>query len=216
MGYRPTAATLGKTPTACGRRASMTQCVPAPAQDGACIGPKRVAIVVTELRSGGAERVVVHLAEALNCLGVKTEVGARPEREGSSAEELAAKGVAVSVMGSTRAFDLASLFRLAGFFRRSQPDAHQRARSLQPAIRIPGKQVDRKEAHRLFMPRPALWRLEELPYVRANVHARRGGRDCRLGGHRSRILSHAWLEKRRERATERCSPSSCCGGLPKR
>ena len=80
----------------------------------------RVAVVLTELRAGGMERVVVHLAGGLAGRGIAVQVicvGAA----GVLAEELTQAGVPVTALGSRRGYDVGAVCRLAGVLRRFRP-----------------------------------------------------------------------------------------------
>jgi len=90
---------------------------------------RRVAIVITELRVGGAERVIVHLACALARQGIKPTVICLG-RPGPLACDLDAAGVPVVALGSTRGHDVAAIWRLARLLQRIRPDVinvHDRA-----------------------------------------------------------------------------------------
>jgi len=93
-------------------------------------GPiRRAAIVITELRAGGAERVIVHLACALARRGIDPTVICLG-RPGLLARDLDAAGVRVVALGSTRGFDVAAIWRLARVLQRIRPDVinvHDRA-----------------------------------------------------------------------------------------
>ena len=80
----------------------------------------RVAIVLSELRSGGMERVVTHLARTLPEFGVEPVVVCM-RNEGPLAAELHAAGIRVVALGSLRGYDLRGLSRLARFFRQFRP-----------------------------------------------------------------------------------------------
>jgi len=82
---------------------------------------RRVALVIDELRAGGGERVVAHLAAGLPELGVRTIVICL-RKKGLLAEQLEAAGVAVRSIGSTKGFDVGALLALGRELRRFQPD----------------------------------------------------------------------------------------------
>lgn len=81
---------------------------------------ERVAIVISQLRVGGAERVVVHLAAALASLAVQPLVICIKEK-GEFARELEPCGVPVVALQSLRGYDVRAVFRLAGQLRAFQP-----------------------------------------------------------------------------------------------
>lgn len=81
---------------------------------------KRVAIVISELRAGGAEQVVLHLCSTLRAYGVAPVVICL-EREGELAKNLVKVGVSVIALNSTRSYDFEALFRLARILRQWQP-----------------------------------------------------------------------------------------------
>jgi glycosyltransferase involved in cell wall biosynthesis len=90
---------------------------------------RRVALVIGELRPGGAERVVVHLGTALRERGVDPRVITLGPR-GPLADDLEKAGVSVACLGSTRGYDVGCLWRLRGILRRFRPDVvhvHDRA-----------------------------------------------------------------------------------------
>lgn len=89
---------------------------------------RRVLLAVTELRAGGAERVLSLLAAGLNARGVEPLVVCL-ENEGSLAPALKDEGVAVRALGSGRGWDLAALRALRRLVRKAEPDvlhAHDR------------------------------------------------------------------------------------------
>jgi len=82
---------------------------------------QRMAIVISELRAGGAERVVVHLARELKRLGVRTTVICL-QREGPLAPELYQRQITVIAMKSLKGYDIPAIWRLAKVLRRCRPD----------------------------------------------------------------------------------------------
>jgi L-malate glycosyltransferase len=82
---------------------------------------KRVAIVISELRPGGAERVVVHLAGTLAERGVEPLVICL-QRTGPLGEELLKRGVRVVALESLRGYDFGAVVRLARVLRQFGPD----------------------------------------------------------------------------------------------
>lgn len=82
---------------------------------------ERVAIVLTELRAGGMERVVMHLANSLAAQGVKPLVVCLGN-EGVLAGEFDPKDIHVVALNSTRAYDVRGLWRLAQKLQRFKPD----------------------------------------------------------------------------------------------
>jgi glycosyltransferase involved in cell wall biosynthesis len=81
----------------------------------------RVLLVTSELRCGGAERVIVHLAATLRTLGVGVEILCL-QRPGSLAQEAIAAGVNVVALQSLRSYDAKAVWSLAGHLRRFRPD----------------------------------------------------------------------------------------------
>jgi len=81
----------------------------------------RVAIVISELRPGGAERVVVHLACELKRLGIRTTVICL-QREGPLAPELHQRQIPVIALKSLKGYDIPAIWRLAKVLRRCHPD----------------------------------------------------------------------------------------------
>ena len=71
---------------------------------------RRAAIVVSELRPGGMERVVVHVARSLKARGIAVEVICI-RRRGPLAAELDVAGVPVAELGSLRGYDVRAMFR---------------------------------------------------------------------------------------------------------
>lgn len=82
---------------------------------------RRVAIVLSELRRGGMERVVVHLASHLAACGIEPVVICL-QNAGPLSEHLRAAGISVVALNSTRGNDLPGLVRLAGTLRQFRPD----------------------------------------------------------------------------------------------
>jgi glycosyltransferase involved in cell wall biosynthesis len=82
---------------------------------------RRVVLVVSELRLGGMERVVVHLAQALSDRGVRAMVCCL-QRKGPLGASLSATGVPVAALESMRGYDVACVIRLGQALRRFDPD----------------------------------------------------------------------------------------------
>jgi len=82
---------------------------------------RRVAIVLSELRPGGMERVVVHLARSLTTQGVQPTVVCL-QREGQLADDLTSQGISVVALESMRGYDLRAIVRLARTFHWLRPD----------------------------------------------------------------------------------------------
>ncbi|MBE3098098.1 MAG: glycosyltransferase family 4 protein [Planctomycetes bacterium] len=82
---------------------------------------KRVAIVISELRPGGAERVVVHVAGTLAARGVEPLVVCL-QRRGPLGDELLGRGVRVVALESLRGYDIPAVVRLARVLRQFRPD----------------------------------------------------------------------------------------------
>lgn len=82
---------------------------------------QRAAIVIAELRPGGAERVVTHLAGTLPRLGVQPLVICL-QGKGQLAGDLEARGVPVEALGSMKGYDLGAILRLGLLLRRFGPD----------------------------------------------------------------------------------------------
>lgn len=80
----------------------------------------RVAIVLSQLRPGGMERVVVHLAGGLAKKGIETLVICL-QRKGTLARNITSAGISVVALESLRSYDIGAGFRLAGIFRKFQP-----------------------------------------------------------------------------------------------
>ncbi len=80
----------------------------------------RLALVLSELRAGGAEWVVVHLASELAKRGAPTLVVSLGGR-GPLADPLEAAGVEVLALESYRGYDVRALFRLGLALRRFRP-----------------------------------------------------------------------------------------------
>jgi len=90
---------------------------------------RKVAIVISELRPGGAERVVVHLAGALADSGVQPVVICL-QRQGVLAEELLKRGLPVVALESMTGYDFRAILHLARLLRDLAPDVinvHDRA-----------------------------------------------------------------------------------------
>lgn len=90
---------------------------------------RRVAVILSELRVGGAERVVVHLACESKRFGTETFVICLG-KEGTLAAELRNRQVPVLALGSEKGYDLPAIWRLAALLRRCRPDVinvHDRA-----------------------------------------------------------------------------------------
>ena len=91
--------------------------------------PRRVSIVLTELRAGGAERVVMHLSRQFVQWGIATQVICLGQA-GALADEVRSGGAEVVAINSTRGFDFRSLWRLRAVLREARPDVinvHDRA-----------------------------------------------------------------------------------------
>jgi len=82
---------------------------------------RRVAMVISEMRPGGAERVVVHLTGTLAARGVELLVVCL-QNEGPLAEELKSRGVRVVALKSLRGYDIPAVVRLARVLRQFRPD----------------------------------------------------------------------------------------------
>ena len=98
--------------------ASVSSAVHTPVQSGLC---NRVAIVLSELRAGGMERVVVHLARGLASRGV-TPLVICLQSQGVLAAELEAAGIEVVAIQSHRSYDLRGAYRLAAVLTKFRPD----------------------------------------------------------------------------------------------
>lgn len=72
---------------------------------------RRIALVISQLRPGGAERVMAHLATTLQKVGVDPLVICI-QNKGQLAPELEGHGIAVRAFDSTRGYDVATLFKL--------------------------------------------------------------------------------------------------------
>jgi glycosyltransferase involved in cell wall biosynthesis len=81
----------------------------------------RVALVLSELRAGGAERVVVHLASTLPTLGAAAEIICM-QNPGNLAADAEVAGVKVIALHSFRGYDVRAIWRLATQLRRFRPD----------------------------------------------------------------------------------------------
>jgi glycosyltransferase involved in cell wall biosynthesis len=77
--------------------------------------------VLSELRRGGMERVVVHLAGTLAERGVEPLVVCL-QNKGPLAEELKSRGIRVRALKSLRGYDIAAVVRLARVLRQFRPD----------------------------------------------------------------------------------------------
>ena len=97
---------------------SRSSAVRAPGQSGSC---NRVAIVLSELRAGGMERVVVHLARGLASRGV-TPLVICLQSQGVLAAELESAGIEVVAIQSNRSYDLQGAYRLATVLTKFRPD----------------------------------------------------------------------------------------------
>ncbi len=90
---------------------------------------RRAALVMTELRPGGGERVVAHLAEGLHQRGIETTLICT-RQPGPLAESLKAAQVPVESLGSHRGYDAVCLYRFRRLLRQIRPDiinVHDRA-----------------------------------------------------------------------------------------
>lgn len=83
-------------------------------------GVKRVALVISLLRPGGAERVVVHLVTGLLSQGVEPLVICIQEK-GELAAELEQQGLPVVSIRSLRGYDVGGVFRLARVLAKFRP-----------------------------------------------------------------------------------------------
>jgi len=81
----------------------------------------RIALVISQLRPGGAERVVVHVANGLRRRGVEPLVACIQEK-GELASELESRDVEVVALQSLRGYDVKAVVQLALLFRRFKPD----------------------------------------------------------------------------------------------
>jgi len=81
---------------------------------------RRIAMVITELRLGGAERIVVHLARSFAGQGAVVQVVCLQEK-GYLARELEDTSVGVTALHSHRGYDVPALCRLAALFRDFRP-----------------------------------------------------------------------------------------------
>jgi glycosyltransferase involved in cell wall biosynthesis len=82
---------------------------------------RRIALVISELSPGGAERVVVHLASTLLALSVEPTVICL-QGKGNLAADLERQGLRVVALDSRRGYDVCALWRLARVLRRFRPD----------------------------------------------------------------------------------------------
>jgi len=95
---------------------------------------RRVMLVISELRRGGAERVVVHLASTVRSLGAAVEIVC-VRNPGGLAAEAEAAGVPVVALRSLRGYDVKAVFALAKEMRRFRPDViHVHDRSSLPYV----------------------------------------------------------------------------------
>ncbi|MHB0954793.1 MAG: glycosyltransferase [Pirellulaceae bacterium] len=82
----------------------------------------RIALVISQLRPGGAERVVVHLASGLRAVGVEPLVVCL-QRKGELAGELENEGIQLVALESTQGYDIAALLTLIRTLRDFRPSA---------------------------------------------------------------------------------------------
>lgn len=92
----------------------------ATAGGGAARVVSRVALVLSQLRPGGAERVVVHLAGALRRAGVEPLVLCMEEK-GLLSPQLDEQGIDVVALQSRRAYDIRALLNLRRTLRAFRP-----------------------------------------------------------------------------------------------
>jgi len=131
---------------------------------------RRVGLVISQLRAGGAERVVVHLASALRTQGISTEIICL-NREGVLAGEARRNGVPVVSLGSARGYDLSSISLMAKQFRRFRPDVinlHDRASLPYVAIanRLAGRRPLVLTCHGLLLEDRGRPRIRDRLFVR--------------------------------------------------
>ncbi len=88
--------------------------------DTGCV--RRIALVISQLRPGGAERVVVHLASALPAAGVDPLVICL-QQKGELARELEDQGIPLIALESSRGYDAAALVTLTRTLRAFHPSA---------------------------------------------------------------------------------------------
>lgn len=81
----------------------------------------RIAIVLSELRAGGMERVVVHLAQGLCRCNFETIVICM-EKAGALSSELQLGGVRLSAINSVRSMDIGAVLRLHRILKNFSPD----------------------------------------------------------------------------------------------
>ena len=89
---------------------------------------RRVLLAVTELRAGGAERVLTLLAEGLNARRIEPVVVCL-KAEGALAPALKGQGILVRALDSQRGYDISTLWALRRIVRDTNPDvinAHDR------------------------------------------------------------------------------------------
>jgi len=140
-----------------------------PVRCGSSVRIRRVVLVISELRPGGAERVVAHLARALPDHGVRPLVICL-QQKGALGEELEAAGVSVTALGSMRGYDFRAGIRLGHELRRFRPDViNVHDRSSLPYVvlanRISGRRPVVFSAHGLLMQ-------DERPRLRDRLAAR--------------------------------------------
>ncbi len=82
---------------------------------------QRVALIISDLRPGGAERLVVHLSSSLSAIGVSTKIICLQNR-GALAYEAEQNGVPVCALGSLVGYDLRAALRLARELRIFRPN----------------------------------------------------------------------------------------------
>lgn len=137
---------------------------------------RRVALVISELRCGGAERVVVHLATSLHAQNVAVKIICMRE-PGALAAEAQAAGIEVYAIQSLRGYDLCAVWRLLRELQRFRPDViNVHDRSSLPYVvaanRFGGRRPVVFSAHGLLMQdeqprRSDLWAARELAGVTA-------------------------------------------------
>lgn len=86
-----------------------------------CVPVRRVALLISELRPGGAERVLVYLAGELARMGLQVKVICL-QRRGELASELDSTGVEVLALGSLRGYDPSAVLRLRQALAAFNPD----------------------------------------------------------------------------------------------
>ena len=108
------------------RRTENPANVRAPAKSDSPI--RRVVLAITELRAGGAERLVVHLATGLKRSRIEPIVVCLWSK-GPLATDLEAQGITVHAFESRQSYDFAAIWSLRALLRRTNPDivnAHDR------------------------------------------------------------------------------------------